>query len=189
VAAVTGALQWIRRVDALAQPLNENYRVCGEDVELCLDVQQYLGKQVWLCGEAKAIHDAESTRAHVTEQAGNCEDLLRLRSRYHAYLAAASADQLRLLLRHQQAESHQLRALLRQREAQPSEAMLKLMERHAEQMKRHEEQMKRHAEDELELRQLRQDALVIATLQEECLRLKARLMASPAIAAILEASP
>ena len=62
-----------------AQPLNELYGVCGEDVELCLDVQQHLNKQVWLCAEAHAIHEAESTRAQQPEQAGNSEDLLRLR--------------------------------------------------------------------------------------------------------------
>ena len=48
MAAVTGALQWIRRDDFQRIRLNEAYKVCGEDVELCLDVQQTLGKQVWL---------------------------------------------------------------------------------------------------------------------------------------------
>ena len=169
-----------------------------------------MGKQVWLCGEAKAIHAPESTRAHFPGQSGNSEDLLRLRSRYHDFLAAASAEQLKLLLRQQQAESHQLRELVQQREAQPTEAMLELMqryqelnerhaqlnerhaqlnERHAQLNARHAQLVKRHAEDELELRQLRQDALAIEALQEERLRLKARLMAWPAASAELDSRP
>ncbi|QPN71488.1 glycosyltransferase family 2 protein [Synechococcus sp. CBW1108] len=160
VAAVTGALQWIRRADALAQPLNEQYRVCGEDVELCLDVQQHLGKQVWLCAEAHAIHEAESTREQEPEQAANSEDLLRLRSRYHSYLAQASAEQLRRLLEQQQGESLQLRLLLQGRHA--------LLE-------------ERQATLEMELQKLRQDAGAIEDLQEERLRLKALLGRRPAV--------
>ncbi|MCP9941973.1 hypothetical protein KBY70_06170 [Cyanobium sp. ATX 6E8] len=159
VAAVTGALQWIRRADALNQPLNEQYRVCGEDVELCLDVQQHLGKQVWLCAEAHAIHEAESTREHDPDQAANSEDLLRLRSRYHNYLAQASTEQLRRLLDQQQSESLQLRGLIQQRHAQLDEHHLAL---------------------EMELQRLRQDARAIEDLQEERLRLKALLERSPA---------
>ena len=147
VAAVTGALQWIRRADALAKPLNEHYRVCGEDVELCLDVQQHLGKQVWLCAESHAIHEAESTREQQPDQAANSEDLLRLRSRYHSYLAQANAEQLQRLLAQQQSESQQLRQLLQERLA----AL------------------------EMELQKLRQDAQAIDDLQEERLRLKSLL--------------
>lgn len=154
VAAVTGALQWIRRADALAQPLNEHYRVCGEDAELCLDVQQHLGKQVWLCAKAHAIHEAESTRKQQPDQAANSEDLLRLRSRYHSYLAQASTEQLRRLLAQQQSESQQLRQLLQERHA--------LLE-------------DRRAALEMELQKLRQDAQAIDDLQEERLRLKSLL--------------
>jgi GT2 family glycosyltransferase len=154
VAAVTGALQWIRRSDALAQPLNELYCVCGEDVELCLDVQQHLNKQVWLCAEAHAIHEAESTRAQQPEQAGNSEDLLRLRSRYHNYLAHATADQWRLLLLRQQAESMQLRDLIEKRNWELDERCALL---------------------EMKLQRLRHDAIAIEDLQEERLRLRAML--------------
>ena len=154
VAAVTGALQWIRRADALAQPLNEHYRVCGEDVEVCLDVQQHLGKQVWICAEAHAIHEAESTREQQPDQAANSEDLLRLRSRYHSYLAQASAEQLRRLLAQQQSESQQLRQLLQERHALLDD---------------------RRAALEMELQKLRQDAQAIDDLQEERLRLKSLL--------------
>lgn len=159
VAAVTGALQWIRRADALTQPLNEQYLVCGEDVELCLDVQQHLGKQVWLCAEARAIHEAESTRSQQPEQAANSEDLLRLRSRYHQYLAEANAEQLRLLLLQQQIESLQLRQVIHQRDTDFNE---------------------RQALLELNVQRHRHDARAIEDLQEERLRLKALVERRPA---------
>ena len=63
VAAVTGALQWIGRDAFLRHPFNTAYQVNGEDVELCFDVQQHLDQQVWLCTEASAIHEAETTRS------------------------------------------------------------------------------------------------------------------------------
>ena len=167
VAAVTGALQWIRRSDALAQPLNELYGVCGEDVELCLDVEQHLNKQVWLCAEAHAIHEAESTRAQQPEQAGNSEDLLRLRSRYHNYLAQANTEQLRQLLLQQQGENLQLRQLIHQRMALMEQQRIALLE-------------ERHVTLEMELQKLRQDARAIEDLQEERLHLKALLERRPA---------
>ena len=110
--AVTGALQWIRRSDLQTLSLNEAYAVCGEDVELCLDVQQRLGKQVWLCGEAQAVHQGESTRAQQPGQGANPHDQERLRRRYQAFVQHASPDQLHLMLGRQQWESTQLRALV-----------------------------------------------------------------------------
>jgi hypothetical protein len=171
VVAVTGALQWIRRSDALATPLNESYRVCGEDVELCLDLQQQLGKQVWLCGEAEAIHEAESSRANQPDQAANSEDLLRLRSRYHDFVLQASAAQLQLLLEKQQWESMWLRDLIQQRNMLFDERVMTIEERHAQlDLKR-----------EIELQGLRHDARALEDLNEERLRLKALLERRPTV--------
>lgn len=112
VAAVTGALQWIRRDDFLQIRLNEQYRVCGEDVELCLEVQDRLSKQVWLCCAASAIHESESTRSTQEGQGGNSEDLTRLRARVRRFLNQASPAQLQLFLQQQQWEAHQLREIV-----------------------------------------------------------------------------
>jgi len=112
VPAVTGALQWIRRNDLQTLGLNEAYAVCGEDVELCLDVQQRLGQQVWLCAEAQAIHQGESTRTQQPGQGANPHDQERLQQRYQAFVQQASPDQLRLMLGRHQWESAQLRALV-----------------------------------------------------------------------------
>ena len=112
VAAVTGALQWIRRQDFQLHPFNTAYKVCGEDVELCIDVQQALKKQVWLCTEATAVHEAETTRSQDESQAGNSEDQIRLRSRVKAFIEQASKKQLKVLLMQQQRESMHLRDLV-----------------------------------------------------------------------------
>ena len=114
IAAVTGALQWIRRRDFLKHPYNTSYQVCGEDVELCLDVQEYLHQQVWLCNQATAIHESETTRSQQPDQSQNSADLLRLRARTQSFIEQATADQLRVLLEQQQRESQQLRDLIRE---------------------------------------------------------------------------
>ena len=111
---MTGALQWIRRRDFLKHPFNTSYQVCGEDVELCLDVQEYLHQQVWLCNQATAIHESETTRSQQPDQSQNSADLLRLRARTQSFIEQATADQLRVLLEQQQRESQQLRDLIRE---------------------------------------------------------------------------
>ena len=112
VAAVTGALQWIARHDFQQHPFNTAYIVCGEDVELCMDVQQDLKKQVWLCTEATAVHEAETTRSQDESQAGNSEDQIRLRARVKTFIEQASKKQLKVLLMQQQRESMHLRDLV-----------------------------------------------------------------------------
>ena len=112
VAAVTGALQWIARNDFQQHPFNTAYKVCGEDIELCMDMQQDLKKQVWLCAEATAVHEAETTRSQDESQAGNSEDQIRLRARVKAFIEQASKKQLKVLLMQQQRESMHLRDLV-----------------------------------------------------------------------------
>ena len=85
----------------------------GEDVELCLDVQQHLGKQVWLCTAATAIHEAETTRRQDPRQAGNSADQLRLRARTRHFLDHTTEEQLRVLLQQQQLEAQLLRDQVR----------------------------------------------------------------------------
>ena len=105
-------MQWIARHDFQQHPFNETYIVCGEDVELCMDVQQDLKKQVWLCAEATAVHESETTRSQDESQAGNSEDQMRLRARVKAFIEQASKKQLKTLLMQQQRESMHLRDLV-----------------------------------------------------------------------------
>lgn len=163
VAAVTGALQWIRRDDFQRVRLNEHYKVCGEDVELCLDVQQTLEQQVWLSGGSCAIHESESTRSTQEGQAGNSEDLTRLRARVRAFLSQASPAQLQLFLQQQQWESQQLREIVIH---QLPELLARVHE--LEPLQAEVERLRNIEED------LRDRDLVLMDLREERLRLKQR---------------
>jgi len=61
--AVTGALMLLRRADFLAVGgLRESFRVCGEDIALCLDLWQQLGKTPYYASDVTGIHDEKSTR-------------------------------------------------------------------------------------------------------------------------------
>lgn len=60
--AVTGALMVIRRSDFLSLRFRETFRVCGEDVALCLDCWSRLGKVPYYASDVTAIHDEKSTR-------------------------------------------------------------------------------------------------------------------------------
>ena len=164
VAAVTGALQWIRRDAFRRHPFNPAYQVNGEDVELCFDVQQHLDQQVWLCTEASAIHEAETTRSQDPLQAGNSADQLRLRARTRHFLDHATGEQLRVVLEQQQRESQLLRDLVRDDlpRLQAKEARLRALE-----------QEFGNAE---ELRQrLEEQDTVLLSLREERLRLRDQL--------------
>jgi GT2 family glycosyltransferase len=164
VAAVTGALQWIGRDAFQRHPFNPAYQVNGEDVELCFDVQQHLDQQVWLCTEASAIHEAETTRSQDPLQAGNSADQLRLRTRIRHFLDHATGQQLRVLLQQQQRESQLLRDLVHDDlpRLQAKEARLRELE-----------QEFGNAE---ELRQrLEEQDKVLLSLREERLRMRDQL--------------
>jgi len=150
-------------------------------VELCLDVQQTLGQQVWLSGGSCAIHEHESTRSTQEGQAGNSEDLTRLRARVRAFLSQATPAQLQLFLQQQQWESHQLREIVihqlpellaRVHELEPLRSEVERLRSVEERMKDLEQ---RHADQLAAMEQeLRGRDLVLMDLREERLRLKQR---------------
>jgi len=92
--AVTGALMLLRRQHFLNLRLNEKYKVCGEDIDLCLDLRQHHELEVWYCPTASGIHEAESTRQQENDQEANTEDLCRMRMRRRQFIEQASNVQL-----------------------------------------------------------------------------------------------
>ena len=52
----------MRKADLLIVGMRESFRVCGEDVALCLDIREQLGKAVYLASDVTGIHDEKSTR-------------------------------------------------------------------------------------------------------------------------------
>ena len=92
--AVTGALFLIRREHFLALRFQLAYKVCGEDVELCLDVRERLGLKVVYCPSFSGVHASEATRSQTEGQDGNSEDMTRMRMRRKHFLEKASRQQL-----------------------------------------------------------------------------------------------
>ena len=86
ISASTGALMITRREVFDKVRFNELYEVCGEDIELCLDIKELFGKEIFYCHKLKGIHEAESTRKRVPNQQKSILDKRRLKKRYFHYL-------------------------------------------------------------------------------------------------------
>lgn len=60
--AVTGALMVLHRADLERVGFRETFRVCGEDVALCLDLQDRTGRSAYYASDVTGVHDEKSTR-------------------------------------------------------------------------------------------------------------------------------
>ena len=74
--------------------MNENYNVCGEDIELCLDIKEKLDKDIIYSPWFSGIHEAESTRRKIKKQLKNKKDKKRLIERYQSFLKNVSLKSL-----------------------------------------------------------------------------------------------
>ena len=101
----------IRREHFQTLRFNSDYKVCGEDVELCLAMRQQLQLNVMYCPRFSGEHGGEATRSHEETQGGNSEDLPRMRSVQERFLNTANRDQLRIELAASVAEADALRSL------------------------------------------------------------------------------
>jgi GT2 family glycosyltransferase len=128
VPVVTGALMLLARNTFQQLRFQEQYRQCGEDVELCLDLRQHLNQHVWLCAGASGIHESETTREKQENQDYLSEDKVRMRARYCQFLSEASTDQLQLELRNSQQEAHLLRKVVQSRSIENKSESLKKSE-------------------------------------------------------------
>ena len=110
VPAVTGAAMMIRREHFQAIGFNTNYRVCGEDVELCLALRRQLDLNVVYCPRFSGEHGGEATRSNEEDQGGNSEDLTRIRGIHERFLNTTSKGQLRIELTANAIEADVLRS-------------------------------------------------------------------------------
>lgn len=106
--AVTGALMVLYRHDFQAVRFHTEYRVCGEDIALCLDIWNQLNKQAYYASDVTAIHDEKTTRGKSFE-----EDDIRRLSTYAANILP---------------EHHELQALGRYWSSHESMAMWHLLQ-------------------------------------------------------------
>ena len=112
VPAVTAAAMVIRREDFQTLGFNNKYKVCGEDVELCLALRGQLGLNVMYCPRFSGEHSGEATRSNEEDQGGNSEDLTRMRAIHKQFLSTTSSDQLRSELTANAIEAQILRSTL-----------------------------------------------------------------------------
>lgn len=92
--AASGALMLIRRSALVRLRMNEAYRVCGEDVELCLDICEILGSRIHYLPEFSGVHEAESTRASIPGQGANVSDQVLLKARRRRFERRAACKVL-----------------------------------------------------------------------------------------------
>ena len=114
--AVTGAFLLIRRQDFLKTRFNENYKVCGEDIELCLDLRHQLDLEAYYCPKASGLHKFSSTRKRENQDGDNSEDLSQMKMRRRKFLETISTTQLKIELGVSRRESQLLLSLLHQKE-------------------------------------------------------------------------
>lgn len=136
VPAVTGALMLIKREHFHALRFSEDFTVCGEDVELCLNVRERLGLNAVYNPKFSGLHIGEATRSEFVEQRGNSEDLSRLRARHRRFLEAANQHQLQVELKASVSEAEVLRSLEthRQNESKQISNTLAELERRSEEL-------------------------------------------------------
>ena len=109
--AVTGALFLMRQEQFQALRFPLDYKVCGEDVELCLDVRERLGLKIMYCPLFSGIHASEATRSKTDDQGGNSEDMSRMRIRRKQFLDKAGRKHLSDELYAQALEAEVLRSI------------------------------------------------------------------------------
>lgn len=114
VPAVTGAAMLIRRKTFQSLRFNSEYKVCGEDVELCLALRDELKLDVMYCPRFSGEHGGEATRSKMKDQGGNNEDLIRMRRLHERFLNTATNEQIRTELVASLAEADALRTKIKQ---------------------------------------------------------------------------
>ena len=111
VPAVTGALFLMRSAQFREILFETGYKVCGEDVEICLDLRENLGLRIIFCPKFSGLHASEATRKNTEGQEANSEDLCRIRRRRMQFLENATAQQLNDDLQAEAIQSDVLRCL------------------------------------------------------------------------------
>ena len=101
----------IRRDHFQSFKFSTEYRVCGEDVELCLNLRSQLKLDIIYCPLFSGEHGGEATRSKQENQQGNSEDLTRIRSLHARFLQNASQEQLLIELEASVSEADTLRSL------------------------------------------------------------------------------
>ena len=94
IPASTGALMLTKKNVLEKVKFNEKYHVCAEDIELCLDIRQFLKKEIWFCHQFSGIHEAETTKIKFNAQRKNIYDNKRIISRYSNFINNSNGSEI-----------------------------------------------------------------------------------------------
>ena len=86
ISAVTGALMLISSEKISDVRFNNKYSICGEDIELCLDIREKLNYDIFYCHKFSGIHESESTRRYFANQKSSLKDKILLAKRYRRFI-------------------------------------------------------------------------------------------------------
>lgn len=103
VSGTTGALLFIKKDLFLDIGFNENYKVCGEDIELSLDIRER-DLDILFCPDISGVHLSSETRRKNNQYGNTLSDIKRMQKRRLKFLNQASKRQLLLELNDLQSE-------------------------------------------------------------------------------------
>ena len=94
ITAASGALIFIKKSLFLEIGFNEKYEICGEDIELSLDLREKKDSIILFSPNVSGIHLSSATRKK-NNQYGNCiNDLKRMKKRREYFINKVSKNQL-----------------------------------------------------------------------------------------------
>ena len=94
IPAASGALIFIKKDLFLEIGFNEKYQICGEDIELSLDLRERKDYIILFSPRVSGIHLSSATRKKKNQYGNSINDLKRMKKRREYFINKVSKDQL-----------------------------------------------------------------------------------------------
>ena len=111
IPAATGALIFIKKELFDEIGFCEKYEVCGEDIELSLDIREKKDLNILFCPKVSGIHFSSKTRKKHNQFGNTINDIKRMQKRRLKFIQNVSKDQLLLELKDLQEENYILKKI------------------------------------------------------------------------------
>ncbi len=94
IPASTGALIFIKKALFLEIGFNEKYEICGEDIELSLDIREKKDLFILYSPKVSGIHLSSATRKRYNQYGNSVNDLKRIKKRREDFMDKVSKNQI-----------------------------------------------------------------------------------------------
>ena len=94
IPAASGALIFIKKDVFLEIGFNESYEICGEDIELSLDLREKKDYIILFSPQVSGIHLSSATRKKVNQYGNSVNDMSRMRKRREDFINNVSKNQI-----------------------------------------------------------------------------------------------